>query len=135
MLDTPKFGWSHITIGSWRERCSYLDDVPMELLEAIKLFLSTKRPTPLKFDAEGYEYILIFDLGVVHVIAENENDDAYTLTSLEVDYKALANELAIDICRDIDEWTHWLYYMGTPEKELVQRKTRLLTLCDEITAF
>ena len=34
MLDTPKYGWSHVSIGSWSDRCSYLDDVPMELLKA-----------------------------------------------------------------------------------------------------
>ena len=39
MLDTPKLGWSKIHIGTWSDRCSYLDDVPMKLLEA---FFGTK---------------------------------------------------------------------------------------------
>ena len=34
MLDAPKLGWSKIHIGAWSDRCSYLDDVPMKLLEA-----------------------------------------------------------------------------------------------------
>ena len=39
MLDTPKLGWSKIHIWTWSDRCSYLDDVPMKLLEA---FFCTK---------------------------------------------------------------------------------------------
>ena len=35
MLSTPNVGWSRITIGEWADRCSYLDDVPFMLLEAI----------------------------------------------------------------------------------------------------
>ena len=135
MLDTPKYGWSHVSIGSWSDRCSYLDDVPMELLKAMKQFRTTHLPTPVKFDAEGYEYIILFDVGVVHVITESEADDGYTLTSLEVDYEALANELARDVRRDIGAWTRWLDYEHLSEEELAQRKVQLLTLCDEILAF
>lgn len=135
MLDTPKYGWNHVSIGSWNDRCSYLDDVPMELLEAMKQFRTTQLPTPVKFDVEGYEYIILFDVGVVHIITENESDDGYTLTSLEVDYEALANEMAGDIRRDIEAWVKWLDYEHLSEEKLAQRKAQLLTFCDEILAF
>ena len=69
MLDRPFCGWSKITIGSWSNRRSYLDDVPFILLQVISGLLSTMRPTSVKFDAEGYEFILVFDYGVVHIIS------------------------------------------------------------------
>lgn len=53
MLDAPKYGWNRITIGPWSDRCSYLNDVPLELLEAMKQFRTTHLPTPVKFDAEA----------------------------------------------------------------------------------
>lgn len=108
MLDCPRHGWSRITIDSWSDRCNYLDDVPFMLLHAISEFLSTRRPVSIRFDVEGYEYILVFDFGVVHIITEA--DDGYKLSSQKVNYPSLIEELIGDIRREIDGWTGWMSY-------------------------
>ena len=61
MLSTPKYGWSTITIGNWSDRCSYIDDVPFMLLSAVDEVIRTRTTYSVKFDAEGYEYIIVFD--------------------------------------------------------------------------
>lgn len=127
MLDRPHHGWSNITIGAWTDRCSYLDDVPFMLLRTISEFQTTKRPTSVKFDAEGYEYILVFDYSVVHIITET--DDGYELSSQEVSYPSLIRELVGDIQGEIDGWTGWMSYEN---QDFQERKERLLTACEEL---
>lgn len=62
MLKEPKHGWSQITIGNWSDRCSYLDDVPFLLLEGMEGVCRTGNPVVAKFDAEGWEYLIVFDV-------------------------------------------------------------------------
>lgn len=130
MLDCPQHGWSHITIGTWSDRCSYLDDVPFMLLHAISGFLSTRQPVSVKFDAEGYEYILVFDFSVVHII--KDADDGYKLSSQEVSYPSLIEELIGDIRREIDGWTGWMSYES---EDLRGRKERLLAECGNLESL
>lgn len=64
----------------------------------------------------------------MHIITESEADDSYALTSMEVDYEALASELSGDIRRNIDAWTRWLDYENLSDEKLTERKARLLSL-------
>lgn len=135
MLDKPVHGWSTIKIGGWFDRCSYLDDVPVMLLQNMITFFEGKmyKPVSIKFDAEGYEYILTLDTGMVHVITEQ--DEGYKLHSEEVDFKQLAKELASDILRDIDGWTTWLSYAPWTKNELVEREKELCELSKKLETF
>lgn len=131
MLDTPKHGWSNITIGSWQDRCSYLDNVPVMLLRAMRQFLAAKLPVSAKLDAEGCEYILVFDFGVVHIITGT--DDGYQLSSQEVNILALAKELVEEVLRDVDAWADWQEYAIHTEDDLNGRKLLLLDLCNQLS--
>lgn len=133
MLDTPQHGWSNISIGSWHDRCSYLDDVPVVLLNTLRQFLNTKLPVVVKFDAEGYEYIIAFDFGMVHIITESEDGDSYQLSSQEVNIPALAKELVEDIRRDIDAWANWQDFAIRTEDDIVKRKSVLLDLRNRVS--
>lgn len=120
MLDTPKYGWCHLQIGDWQDRCSYLNDVPVLLLDALTAAL--KRGTHLaavSLDAEGYEYIVVFDgwNNIVHIITETEN--AYSLNSIEARLPALAEELITDVEARLPDWAVWL--PGMEEAEYRER--------------
>ena len=127
MLDKPKYGWSHITIGDWTERCSYLDDVPRLLLETMESAFRTHRPAAATFDAEGWEYTLVFDFFVTHVISNNCKD-GYIYNSIEVNLETLASELMEDIRRDIDDWAE--FDVEPSESEISEHKEALLVCCD-----
>lgn len=127
MLSTPKYGWSNIKIGDWTDRCSYLDDVPFLLLEMLEENGRTSRPVSGKFDAEGYEYIIVFDKYETHIITET--DTGYELKTVEVRSEELAKDLIEDIRRDIDSWSGWIDYGDMSDDERQERKKDLLILC------
>jgi len=134
MLSKPEHGWSRITIGDWSDRCSYIDDVPFELLEALETSCRVKQPIAVKFDAEGWDYIIVFDQFETHIISTHVNplsfgEGDYSYYAIEVDRDELAKELVKDIRRDIDDWTMWFDYRGT-EDYYSERKKDLLVLCD-----
>lgn len=127
MLEKPEHGWSCITIGSWSERCSYLDDVPFRLLEAMDATCRTWRPHCVKFDAEGWEYIIVFDMYETHIISDN-CDEGFIYTSVECDLKKLSKEMIEDIRRDLDGWANWP--PDPSEDEVNERKADLMVYCD-----
>lgn len=127
MLDTPSHGWSTIKVGGWSDRCSYLDDVPFMLLKALEETCRTGRPVSVKFDAEGYEYIIVFDVYETHVITETEN--SYKLVTVEIMSAELAAELIGDIRKDLPGWSGWADYGDMSGYERHKRETDLIALC------
>lgn len=127
MLDAPKYGWSKITIGDWSDRCSYLDDVPFMLLEGLEEICRTGNPIAAKFDAEGYEYIIIFDRYETHIITEAET--GYILKTVETTPEEMAAELIHDILENIESWSRWMNYGDMTDDELHERKKDLSALC------
>ena len=128
MLSRPIVGWSKITIGNWSDRCSYIDDVPFMLLEAMEESCRINKPVSVSIDAEGWDYIIVFDQFTTHIISEITDD--YTYYSVDIDRDELAKELVSDIRRDIDGWCEWFCYHELTEDYISERKKDLLTLCD-----
>ena len=131
MLSTTKHGWSNISIGNWSERCSYLDDVPFVLLRALEKICRTRTAEAVKFDAEGYEYIVVFDNNDVHIIS-NHSEQGYIYTSIVANIHDLAKELVSDIRKDIDFWSNWNDYGSMGAEEMAERKQGLIILCDSL---
>lgn len=129
MLQTPKNGWSKITVKYWSDRLSYLDDAAYMLLEAVLNCLRTRCPQCCKFDAEGYEYILVLDQHSSHVITMDDTD---SLTVLDVTLKEFAKELIFDVRRDLDDWVTFVDYGHMTEDQKNERRKDLTTLCDLI---
>lgn len=126
MLSKPEHGWSRITIGNWSDRCSYIDDVPFELLGALETSCRVNQPVAVKFDAEGWWYLIVFDDFWTYIIEEADETKLYRI---KIDREELARELVEDIRRDINDWTMWFDYRGT-EDYYSERKKDLLVLCD-----
>jgi hypothetical protein len=129
MLETPWCGWSEIKIGDWHDRCSYIDDVPYRLLEAVDHTNRTGMPSSVKFDAEGWEYIIVFDMHETHIIC-NGFDDGYRYNTIDISLKDLIRELIADIRRDIVAWSKWHYDVSEYEAE--ERKLDLEAWCNAI---
>ncbi len=125
MLSTPKYGWSEVTIGRWSDRCSYLSDVPFSLLEAVEYVYVTRLPYALKLDAEGWEYIIVFDECETYIITDNESYDKKYI-NIEIDIGTIADELTKDINRDIDKWASWTDYGKMTPDEFKKRKDSLI---------
>lgn len=105
MLKKPKDGWSKITIGDWCDRCGYIDNVPVELLRVFIGLYGDRTPSAVKFDAEGWEYIIVFDWYEIHIITDKTNK--YVLKTVSCDISTLAKELIKDIRSNINEWAEF----------------------------
>ena len=100
-------GWGKISIGDWSDRISdVFNDAPFELLYLFIDSCKNHKPSSMKFDAEGYEYILTIDWNCVYIITETE-DDEVTFKKIEVNRDELARELISDIRNNIDSCVDW----------------------------
>lgn len=129
MIETPRYGWSKITIGDWSDRCSYIDDVPFKLLETIESAVRIRRPFSVKFDAEGWDYIIIFDVYETHVVSYDFNGE-YKYKTIEISLTDIAKDLIADIRKDLDAWSQWGFDIS--EDEISERKKDLSVLCKMI---
>lgn len=132
MLSKPVNGWSTITIGRWSDRISYLDDAAFLLLDAMILSCKEHQPAAVRFDAEGWDYIVIFDWLESHII---EQKDTNELISLRIDRDSLAKELVHDIQEGIKEWAAFVDYGGMTEEDKADREKELQRKCKELLAL
>lgn len=132
MLHNPKYGWAKIKIGNFEDRCSYVQNVPVQLLKALDHSVRTYEASVVSIDAEGYEYIIVFSQFNTHIIMEDAEVDQYSLKTINIGYRELARELIEDIRRDLDEWACWMDYDTMPENEQAERAMDLVAMCDVV---
>lgn len=125
MLDTPAYGWSCISIKDWSDRCSYIDDVPFMVLEAIDKTIRTGKSCAVEFDAEGYFYIVVFHDIETYVITEDRE-----LLRFDVGVRELASECIADIRRDMEAWAKFVDYGDMTEDQYLNRVADLQVLCE-----
>lgn len=104
MLSTPKYGWCDITIGDWSDRVSYLTNFHIDLLDGILNILKSGKPSIVYCDAEGWDYMLVLDHYVIHII---ESKEKYKLYSIDMKIEDFAVACYNDILKDINEWAKW----------------------------
>lgn len=128
MLLKPKYGWSRLEIGSWSDRISYLDDAAFMLLETIIKSYEEPAIQSVEFDAEGYEWKLVFDGEKVTVITEKDETE---ITNLDISRKDIAKGIVDDIRHDVRDWVNFVYWDLTTS-EYTKRETKLLDMCDKL---
>jgi hypothetical protein len=121
MLSVPKHGWVDVSVGNWHSRASYLTDLPNELLDALIAKLQSWTPTCVKCDAEGWEFIIVFDSHDVHII---ESKNYYRLISIEKNIYEVAEEVYKDISEHLYEWSLWDYDVKNKTKR-IQNENKL----------
>ena len=129
MLSTPKNGWCLVSIGSWSDRGSYLDDIPVNLLRAVENVMLTEDPELVYFDAEGWEYIIEVDVDQTRITTETEDHEVEVRT-FNVGAQDLARELINDVRRDLEGWVYWPPYADNPAFDDETRREMLITYCD-----
>lgn len=144
MIGAPGFGWSHISIQGknlgWEDRMSYLDDVAFELLRAMIESCKEHRPVAVKFDAEGYEYILVIDWLRTYVIYQDSaivqmagfEEENSSFIALDAKREDLAKELIQDVRENSLAWATFCCDFEGGEEEAAKRETELLQLCRDL---
>lgn len=135
MFINPHAGWVTVKIGDWWDRASYLTNVPLDTLNAFINSINHWEPATIKFDAEGWEYVVVVDDYETYIIdyhLDDEGDciDSFdakpTLTIVDISKIDLAKELAIDIQSNFDEWINWCVDDCTDDKEKMKKYRNLL---------
>ena len=128
MLLKPKYGWSRLEIGNWSDRISYLDDAAFMLLETIIKSYEEPAIQSVEFDAEGYEWTLVFDGEKVTVITEKDETE---ITNLDISRTDIAKGIIDDIRHDVRDWVNFVYW-DLDEAAQKEREDELLTLCKQL---
>lgn len=138
MLSTPKYGWVNITIGDWTDRCSDISgNVPVMLLSAMDYVLTYKLPKVVEFDAEGWEYYIIFNTNETVVVSNKFGDFAegsktnYLVYDYGISIYDVAKEIVNDVWRNIDEWATWRVY-NSNESTCLKNKNTIEELCSNL---
>lgn len=124
------YGWTDITIGDWTGKLSYIDDVPVILLDAFINVLSNQKPEVVYFDGEGVNYWIVFDLSDTIIITEDENCQ-YSVNRQDVGVRKLGIQMMANITDNIKAWTDWAVDDNNAEdcegrKELLYNKLKRL---------
>ena len=103
-------GWANLTIGNFTCQCSYIQNIPLVILNAWNDFKNNEHCI-ISIDSEGNDNeIIITSLGIHAVVyrgfVEYHNLNKYFETF--TDKVELLKDLAKDIIDNIDEWTRWL---------------------------
>ena len=104
MFTKPKNGWTDILLGDFEGLGSYIQDVPVEVMEACISALKNNAPLELHFDEEGSEFTLTAD-EEIRITAQGY----YGPETYEVKMKKM--DLIMEICEDMEEYfTDWVEF-------------------------
>ena len=114
----------------WSDRASYLTDVHFDLLETIIRWFELKVPQCVSFDAEGWEYIVVFDWCRTYAIDSFDSDEE-KLFVINKGIKEMSVEIYNDIYNYREDWYSWSAYSGS-EEEITKHKAKLDNLLKKL---
>lgn len=133
MLSNPSAGWCDVKIGDFDGVASYLEDVPLNCLDAFIQYFDRSNSinsVSIFFDEEGTEFYAVFDYYNTYIIIErNEEPELKYIDNIGI--KQLANELIKDLERDFDAWVNWTY-LDDDDYDKNQRIYELRTKIDTL---
>ena len=133
MLSKPVCGWTTIKIKDWSDRASYLTNIHLDLLNSlINSYSEYCQPACIRYDAEGWEGIIVIDDYWTYIISENadsENEEEVKseVLTIEINRDDLAKELIEDIEQNFNDWCDWQYWQDK-EDMLIQKEELSMSL-------
>ena len=101
MLSKPSHGWTEITVGNFTGYGSYIQDIPVLLMEALSRVLAYGITSSIDIDEEGTIFSITFAPDSVTLSRESES------AFFPLSARHLAGELLADLRRDWDDWLTW----------------------------
>ena len=120
MFTKPKNGWTDIRVGDFEGLGSYIQDVPVEAMDACIRALRDDVPVELHFDEEGSEFTLTADETVKIVAQGYYGPEEYEVRLSKVE---LIQEILGDMEKFFEDWVEWpeeYAYFEDHEKEAKQ---------------
>ena len=140
MFEKPRNGWTDILIGDFEGLGSYIQDIPVECMQAFTEGLRNNTPVKLHFDEEGSAFTVVIDGDMTNITAESvygPEEYTYPLSVL-----TLAKEVLADMEEHFTEWVEWpeeyAYFEEDEQAEKLtffeERKAMLEALLEEFKA-
>ncbi len=104
MFTKPRNGWTDILIGDFEGLGSYIQDVPVEVMEAAIAALKNNISLELHFDEEGSEFTLTSDTETKMVAQGFYGPEEYTE---KVDKHTLISEIISDMENYFEDWVEF----------------------------
>lgn len=111
MFTSPNAGWTNWDMKNFKERISYVDDFPLNLLNGIKNFFKTETCQEVEFDAEGYLYTLYLGYPIYAKIEDGD------MNVIHEDMVLFSTEVLKDIEKNIEEWSRFPWWIHTDEEQ------------------
>lgn len=103
MLGTPENGWVEIRIGAFSGWGSFIQDMPVLLLESFTRALSCGLPAEIWIDKEGSRFLIRAHCAT-EIVAYRGTPETFRFAT---DLRTLARELLCDLDRDWNFWLTW----------------------------
>ena len=104
MFTKPRNGWTDIVLDDFEGLGSYIQDVPVEVMESCISALKHDKPLELHFDEEGSEFTLTADDNTKIVAQGYYGPEEYEVKRTKL-------ELIREICEDMEEYFHeWVEF-------------------------
>ena len=102
-------GWADLTIDDFKCSCSYIQDIPMTILNAWEDYQNTGSCIIL-IDSEGIDYEIIITVNGAKIITYDSRVSLKVLKNIYSNEQIinLLKELVFDIIDNVDEWAKWL---------------------------
>lgn len=104
MFSKPKNGWTDILLGDFEGLGSYIQDVPVEVMEASISALKHDAPLELHFDEEGSEFTLTADEKTMIVAQGYYGPENYEVKLSKLE---LIREIADDMEEYFEDWVEF----------------------------
>lgn len=120
MFTKPKNGWTDILLEDFEGLGSYIQDVPVEVMDACIRALREGVPVELHFDEEGSAFTLIADETVKIVAQGYYGPEEYEVKRSKLE---LIQEILGDMENFFEDWVEWpeeYAYFEDEEKEAKQ---------------
>ena len=141
MFTKPRNGWTDIVLDDFEGLGSYIQDVPVEVMEACISALKNDAPLELHFDEEGSEFTLTADEKGTKIIAQGYyGPETYEVKRTKT---ALIKEIFDDMEEFFEDWVEFnedYAYFEDDEEEQKQafyeeREIVLKALLDELRSL
>jgi hypothetical protein len=128
MLEKPYVGWTNIKIKNWFDRASYLTDIHLDFLNSLINSYKNYTVASIKYDAEGWEGIIVIDDYSTYIIKYEDKSDKPYVLEIEIDKDDVSKELIKDIENNLEEWCAW-DILGVDEeqdKEQIKKNKKII---------
>lgn len=132
-----KNGWADLNIDTFKCSCSYIQDIPMTILNAWAEYQQMGNCI-IMIDSEGIEHEIIITVNGAKVITYDSRISLKVLKNIQShdEIIKLLKELVSDIIDNIEEWSKWLCLCDSNdsryEKTLNKYKNEIINKAKEL---